>query len=420
MYTTIRRGIAEIGISATLGKEDRRGGETFSPRSMLTRTLRAGGRSAGPLPRCLLRRQVSTTILPAPSKESPGWSWYEDPTRRGLEVLGHKAFFTFEPAATTAAASSSPAPVVVCVHGAPGSTFDFRYLGPSVTGNRALANNEKAKLQPRPSNAVTEHTPFLPVIRLDVPGHGESDRGIVSSPSGPDLADGFLATLEAIAAAEPQAKARIAQDGIVIAAHSLGAELALHAAAEIVRRRQASSSSGSGGSGSSFAPQLRGLVLINPVGLRPHKALRPFWLAQAMGRALSWPSPFGRWMLELLYVFWIRVFGFSARTKKSEIEWGQLRVSARDFAVLEQDVRLLAQYSPAAAVSSKPGGAVPIPTVVACAEDDHLVEPAVPTELAEALGSVKLLRSKGGGHYLNKFGADAVAKAIQEDLKPFW
>ena len=46
-------------------------------------------------------------------------------------------------------------PVIVCVHGIPGSTFDFRWLAPALSQN-------------------------LSVIRIDLPGFGKNAKGITS------------------------------------------------------------------------------------------------------------------------------------------------------------------------------------------------------------------------------------------------
>lgn len=180
--------------------------------------------------------------------------------------------------------------------------------------------------------------------------------------------------------------------GVVLIGHSLGGELVCHMAAELLRKQAASSGD------AAPTPALRGIVLINPVGLRPHKALRPWWLARASAKPLDWPHPFGSWWKAALHKMWISVFRFPARTTADEIEWGQRRVSARRFDQLQEDVAAIA--------------AAGVPSAVIYSEDDHLVEPAVPEELGAALGACHLVRCSSGGHYLNKAQASEVAELV--------
>lgn len=176
--------------------------------------------------------------------------------------------------------------------------------------------------------------------------------------------------------------------------HSLGCELALHAAAECIRASDRGVPAD--------APQIAGIVLVNPVGLRPHKALRPFAVSRFLGRAMDWPAPFGGLMKGLVYQFWIRVFGFPPRTTVDEVEWGQRRVAARDFVKLAEDVALVRARG--------------VPSGVLYARDDHLVEPAVPEELAEALGSRHVVLCESGGHYLNKWQGNEIASLVAQLL----
>jgi pimeloyl-ACP methyl ester carboxylesterase len=181
---------------------------------------------------------------------------------------------------------------------------------------------------------------------------------------------------------------------VVLIGHSLGCELALHAAAECIRASDRGVPAD--------APKIAGIVLVNPVGLRPHKALRPFAVARFLGRAMDWPAPFGGLMKGLVYQFWIRVFGFSPRTRADEVEWGQRRVAARDFVKLAEDVALVRARG--------------VPSGVLYARDDHLVEPAVPEELAEALGSRHVVLCESGGHYLNKWQGNEIASLVAQLL----
>ncbi len=96
---------------------------------------------------------------------------------------------------TVAVAAEGPegAPPVLCVHGLPGSSRDFRYLGP------ALA-------------------PACRVLRLEMPGFGAAPHGPVRTIRG--WADTILATIEALGL-----------DRCCLLAHSFGGGAALLAAA---------------------------------------------------------------------------------------------------------------------------------------------------------------------------------------------
>lgn len=294
-----------------------------------------------------------------------------DPQRKVVELPGGgSVHYTLE----QPAAPRADAPLVVAVHGAPGSTFDFRYVGPAIV-----------------------HTAHLPVLRLDLPGHGASSRP--ADPSGRGMALAVLSAMQAIGAQREPGVA--AAKGVILIGHSLGGELVCHMGAEMLRSAQAASRTSSSSSGSSTVahlPALQGLVLINPVGLRPHKALRPWWVAKASAAPLDWPHPFGAWWKAALHKMWIKVFRFPPRTTADEIEWGQRRVSARRFDQMQDDVETIA--------------AAGVPSAVIYAEDDHLVEPAVPEELGAALGACHIVRCSSGGHYLNKAQASEVADLV--------
>jgi pimeloyl-ACP methyl ester carboxylesterase len=61
---------------------------------------------------------------------------------------------------------------------------------------------------------------------------------------------------------------------------------------------------------------------------------------------------------------------------------------------------------------------VAVPTLVAWAEDDHLIEPEVSRELFAAIPGARPLTFPTGGHNLQKTQAEAVAAAILALLAP--
>jgi pimeloyl-ACP methyl ester carboxylesterase len=57
---------------------------------------------------------------------------------------------------------------------------------------------------------------------------------------------------------------------------------------------------------------------------------------------------------------------------------------------------------------------LPKKTLVIFAADDHLVEPQIPAELAEAIPGARALRFEDGGHSIQKHKAAEIARAIRE------
>lgn len=56
---------------------------------------------------------------------------------------------------------------------------------------------------------------------------------------------------------------------------------------------------------------------------------------------------------------------------------------------------------------------LPARTLVAFADDDHLVEPEIPTELAAAIPGARPLRFADGGHVIQKNKAREIAEALR-------
>lgn len=238
-----------------------------------------------------------------------------DPKRLTLALPARSGAGTAELLYTDVGASHHSVTAMM-IHGAPGSTFDWRWFG-----------------------GYLER--FARVIRLELPGHGASSSKVVGAPANMPSAVWDVAGALALPADRP----------FVLVAHSLGAEVAVQAAAMHPER-------------------IRALVLLNPVGLRPHKALRPFGLVKFISAGLDVPL-LGGLVKRYLQFLYVRVFKFPARTSADEIEWCQRRVAARDFerfAAAAQTVRDRR-----------------IPVFVSYTTDDPLVEPEVPAELFAAL-----------------------------------
>jgi pimeloyl-ACP methyl ester carboxylesterase len=99
------------------------------------------------------------------------------------------------PGGAAAYTDEGSGPVLVCVHGIPGSIFDFRWLEP------ALSNH-------------------LRVLRVDLPGFGKTPRTAHPSPDMDSMADFILQFMDSM---------RL--DSVTILGHSLGGAIATQAAA---------------------------------------------------------------------------------------------------------------------------------------------------------------------------------------------
>ncbi len=232
-------------------------------------------------------------------------------------------------------------PVLVAVHGLPGSVRDFRWLGA----------------------ALPDSVRF---VRLDLPGFGGTPLATAPDP-GIDARGAFLVeVLQALNIAR-----------CVVIGHSMGGAVALSAAVQAPGRVTA-------------------LGLIASIGLRPHHVLRRFagppLLARAVDmRVLARPT-------RLLFRAMLRQLGFATPQLTDDAVAHTLRcVAALDFKLQGRNSAQLA-----------------VPTLVAWAEDDALIERAVSEEHAAALPPGPWLVFAAGGHNLQKSQAMELATALVE------
>ncbi len=170
-------------------------------------------------------------------------------------------------------------PVIVAVHGLPGSGRDYRYLG--------------AALEP--------HARF---VRIDMPGFGGTPR---------ESADGT--SVDARAAFVLSAIETLGIEQCLLIGHSMGGPVALAAAAGTQRR-------------------ISGLGLLASVGARPHRMLRRIPLRRVLGRVIDLPivgPPVHRAMSRGL-----RKLGFPASTPPSDVAQTMRILAAFDFGPVER------------------------------------------------------------------------------------
>jgi pimeloyl-ACP methyl ester carboxylesterase len=250
-------------------------------------------------------------------------------------------------------------PLVVGIHGAPGTVFDFRYLGPALCASRL---------------------PFF--LRLGQPGHGAVPLG-------------DMAGLDAV---RPRAFAEANERNLrtilsapwtqrsgptVLVGHSIGGAVALQMMRLALERGEDLSRVG--------------VVLVNPIGLRTHKGLRPEVLMRLFAFLAPRATPFAWWSKTVL----TKILGFPARTSVAESVLTMRRAAGIHFGDQHAAVRALQ----ATDVARRPK------IHVALADDDPIVEAPIVRELADALHA-SVFHVPTGGHYLPKFACRDIASDV--------
>ena len=229
-------------------------------------------------------------------------------------------------------------PVVVAVHGLPGSARDFRWLGAAL---------------PR----------TVRFVRLEMPGFGGSP--LETEPG---------ASLGARGAFVAEAVQALGLEGSVLLGHSMGGGVVMAAAAQAPGR-------------------FRALALLSSIGLRPHRMFRRLPRPGFWARAVDAPG-LRRPLRAVARQAFLRS-GFSARTTGDEAAHTLRCVAGVDF----QDQR-------------RHVAALRLPTLLAHADDDAFIEPAVFAELAAALPPGPRLAWPEGGHNVQKSRAVELAEAL--------
>ena len=255
---------------------------------------------------------------------------------RETRVRGARLTFTDE--------GAEDASALFAVHGVPGSVRDFRYLAPPLV-------------------------PFARLIRVDLPGSGGSEVKC-------DALRSLAVRAETVAGLADHLGIR--QFGMI--GHSMGAGTALLTA-------------------SMYPDRVSRLVLIAPMGLRPHRGLsrsRGFF----MGIAFILRMPGLRHLILPKIRSHYRRRGFPGSEEMTAHQFATQfeSFSAADYPLLNRAV--------ARPITRR--------TLVAFAEDDHLVEAQIPVELAAAIPGARTLLFEDGGHIIQKTKAEEIARAIRD------
>ncbi|QDG53558.1 alpha/beta hydrolase [Persicimonas caeni] len=243
--------------------------------------------------------------------------------------------------------TDSPSPrSAIAVHGLPGSVRDFRWFAPCVADRMRL-------------------------VRLDMPGFGQTS-ATMAAPTAAAAATHIARVADALGV-----------ERTVLVAHSYGALVAVTAAAR-------------------YPDLVDGLVLIAPVGLRPHRGLRQMPVPGLIAAGLRTPLVRQPLMagLEKAYA----AAGFR-HTTPDEIERTLAAINRWDFNAYRRRVRRLQ-----------------VPVMCAWADDDPLVEPTIVdellAELPDGVPQGPRLHFDTGGHNLQKTRAVEISEAMMTWLEP--
>ncbi|EOD25350.1 hypothetical protein EMIHUDRAFT_237770 [Emiliania huxleyi CCMP1516] len=254
-------------------------------------------------------------------------------------------------------AGATSSPLLALVHGAPGSSRDFRHL----------------------TDAIERLGAPLRTLSVDLPGHGESPPFPDGrEPTQPEMASALWRAVEAATAdLSPPPP-------VLLLGHSIGGHTVLSAAA---RRPVA------------------GVVLLAPVNVTPHRALLNDtgfrWIVRPLCLLLGRP-PWKAALGGLAEAWFKRVLGFPRGVSRAELEWVHRRVAWLDFAAAEADARALRA-----------------PVLHAFARDDALIQPGKAMELRRVLDACAArdgprLDWPSGGHNVQKTRAQELATALTE------
>jgi pimeloyl-ACP methyl ester carboxylesterase len=205
--------------------------------------------------------------------------------------------------------------------------------------------------------------PKARLVRLDMPGFGGTPRSTLEGVTVAERARFVLEVLEALGL-----------EGVTLVGHSMGGAVVLDAASRADRR-------------------VRALALLSSIGVREHRALRLLPGRGGLGRALE--HPVSGTLLRPLTRQVMKRAGFPPTTPWHEVVHTARLVSGLSFEALAQPLRELK-----------------VPTLLAWARDDRLIEEEIFLELAPLLPAGPRLSWDEGGHNVQKTHAVELAEAI--------
>ena len=232
-----------------------------------------------------------------------GIGWPDAPADHAVRFIdlpgGSRASYcdSGEPS-TPSGDGSITAPLIIAVHGAPGSHRDFRYLAAALEARARDAPAVEAGV-----DGSQRDCGACRVVRVNVPGHGDTPLDAAPSLDGGPEVDvtpvGMAAFLDAFVAAwRAQEGQPAAARPAVLLAHSIGSTAVL----ELLATPKLASSVG-----------VSGLALLAPVALRVHRGIRPRAVVDVGSTLLR--NPATAWLIKPLLSFvYVRVLGFPRST----------------------------------------------------------------------------------------------------------
>ncbi|ETW04545.1 hypothetical protein H310_03776 [Aphanomyces invadans] len=210
----------------------------------------------------------------------------------------------------------------------------------------------------------------LNVVAFDLPGNGRSSADAVGSKY--NLSDQSLAAAIVDALAN-----RSDPNTMFILGHSFGSHTAMRVAAN--------------------AKSVGGIALLAPVGLRPHHPLRRFPMV-LLGRLLQQPHPLRSILAKINQLYYIHGLRFPKRVPQDDFTFALQRIGSCDFEHMKTVVETLHARN--------------LPSFVAMACDDRLIEPEIIRELGHALPPGRRIEFQTGGHNIQKSQAREVANGL--------
>lgn len=252
-----------------------------------------------------------------------------DPQKHSLQWSGERLAYTDEGAG----------PLIVAIPGLPGTVRDFRWLSP----------------------ALTEH---FRVVRVELPGFGDSTRGAFRGMSIAARAQPVAAVIEHLGAGPA-----------IVLGHSSGGTVAAQLA--------------------NVRPDLTaGCAFLAVPGARPHYPLKTY---RALAGLLR--RPLGRRGLRGPMRWLYRRIGFPAYLSDDERTFTTLDAAATDFRAHADNVRRLG-----------------VPLFMAWAADDRLIPIAIYEELSALAPPGLRMRFPTGGHNIQKTQAVEIAAGLRSQF----
>ncbi|OQR99779.1 serine protease family S33 [Thraustotheca clavata] len=241
---------------------------------------------------------------------------------------------------------------IVMLHGCPGSHLDYQYLAPLVV-------NEDSK-----------------VVSFDLPGNGTTSAKVVGGL--PKL------TAESIVKVVISALRQLSFKKFILLGHSLGGHTTLQVAAE-----------------SSLAPNLLGISLLNPMGLRPPRWQYPMIQCTfaSLMRYYTTNDDDSNVLTRWNRSFYVNNLRFPSTIPESHFTAACFRITSTNYHQIAIDVEILRQRK--------------VPVFMALSSNDRVVEPDIGHELAAALNADTIKVWDKGGHNIPKSQAANIAQELQ-------